>query len=101
MFYVGNTLWLEEREDWYSIPEHFTGCIRYWNGNLIWKKDGLNHREDGPAIICANGEMIWCFNSKRYGYGPNKPKNFPPKRSLPSPILPFRLKWKQKSHFKT
>lgn len=30
------------------------------NGTVVWEMDGVNHREDGPAIIMADGET-WCL----------------------------------------
>lgn len=31
-------------------------------GNLTWYKDGIIHREDGPAIIYTSGRKEWLQN---------------------------------------
>ena len=36
------------------------------NGIKTWNKNGLYHREDGPAIIYPNGEKHWWLNGKRH-----------------------------------
>ena len=36
-----------------------TGTIRYF-------KDGLLHREDGPAVEWPNGDKEWFFEGKRH-----------------------------------
>ncbi len=36
------------------------------DGNLIYSKDGLFHREDGPAVIHANGTKEWYINGNRH-----------------------------------
>jgi hypothetical protein len=33
-------------------------------GNKHWYKDGDLHREDGPAVECANGNKTWFINNK-------------------------------------
>jgi len=40
---------------------------KYWYLNdklMIFHSYYLLHREDGPAIEYANGDKIWCLNSK-------------------------------------
>ena len=35
------------------------------NGKIVderWYKDGISHREDGPAIICSNCTKSWYKN---------------------------------------
>lgn len=36
------------------------------NGNVEWYKDGLLHRENGPALEYSIGTKIWCLNGKRH-----------------------------------
>ena len=31
-------------------------------GNIFWYKDGLLHREDGPAIQFSDGFKLWYLN---------------------------------------
>jgi hypothetical protein len=33
-------------------------------GNVIWKLNGVLHREDGPAAIYVNGDETWYLNGK-------------------------------------
>jgi len=35
-------------------------------GNKLWTLNGLLHREDGPAIECADGCKEWRLNGKRH-----------------------------------
>ena len=38
------------------------GLIVDYIGNKRWFKDGLNHREDGPAIEWVDGGKSWYLN---------------------------------------
>jgi hypothetical protein len=38
------------------------GLILDGAGNKFYYKDGLHHREDGPAIEYTDGYKIWCIN---------------------------------------
>jgi aminopeptidase N len=49
-----------------EIPGHFTGIAEYANGTKIWYKDGLRHRENGPAVECADGRKYWYLKDERY-----------------------------------
>jgi hypothetical protein len=34
-------------------------------GNCRWhNKNDVTHREDGPAVICPDGVVYWCYNGK-------------------------------------
>jgi len=52
-------LYLEYKK---TIPE--TGNYISYFGNEIWVKDGLWHREDGPAIIYPDGKKEWRQNGE-------------------------------------
>ena len=47
---------LESEND---VPRDFTGICRHPKGTLVWYKNGLVHREDGPAIMYYNGKRGW------------------------------------------
>jgi len=32
----------------------------------IWKKNGVPHREDGPAVIYENGDEAWYYNGRQH-----------------------------------
>jgi hypothetical protein len=34
----------------------------YQDGTQLWVKNGIIHKEDGPAIIYPNGTMMWVVN---------------------------------------
>ena len=34
----------------------------YDDGTKFWYLDDKLHREDGPAVECANGTKHWCLN---------------------------------------
>ena len=38
----------------------------YSNGDKYWRLNGKRHREDGPAIECADGGKSWYLNGKRH-----------------------------------
>ena len=38
----------------------------YEDGDKYWYLNGKRHREDGPAIECANGTKHWFLNDKRH-----------------------------------
>ena len=42
--------------------------VKYDNsqGDQCWSKDGLLHREDGPAVELANGRREWFINGDRH-----------------------------------
>lgn len=44
------------------IPTGYTGEIRRDDGTIIWYRDGLYHRMDGPACIDYYGSR-WYFNN--------------------------------------
>jgi hypothetical protein len=33
-------------------------------GNKYWYRDGVQHRDDGPAIEFANGSKVWRIHGK-------------------------------------
>ena len=37
-------------------------AVEYADGNKYWYKDGKRHREDGPAIERKNGDKVWYLN---------------------------------------
>lgn len=47
------------------LPEHFTGVVEYPDGSKHWRKDGLLHREDGPASEHSDGSKYWIAASRR------------------------------------
>ena len=68
MFYVGSTLWLENREYLSSIPnyQNFSGCIRYYTGTKFWIDKGkIQSFQDPvtgkwmPASVHYNGKKYW------------------------------------------
>ena len=36
------------------------------DGTKEYRMNGLLHREDGPAVECANGDKEWWINGKRH-----------------------------------
>jgi len=37
----------------------------YPDGAEYWRLDGKQHRENGPAVTCANGDKFWFLNDER------------------------------------
>ena len=48
------------------IEEHpsFTGCLIDKDKDIFWFKNGLLHREDGPAVEWADGSKNWHKHGK-------------------------------------
>ncbi len=42
-----------------EIPENYTGIVEFEHGYKCWRKNGLYHREDGPARILVEGYKQW------------------------------------------
>lgn len=36
------------------------------NGNIVWYRDKVPHRTDGPTIVYPDGTQIWCQNGKKH-----------------------------------
>ena len=36
--------------------------MKIYDNCKVWTKNGLRHREDGPAIIDSDGTEYWCVN---------------------------------------
>ena len=51
-------------EWWQYIEKHpdFTGCLINSNNDIVWFKNGKEHREDGPAFECLSGYKAWFKN---------------------------------------
>ena len=52
-------------------PENKSGeyVVIYPNGTKFWYKDGLRHRENGPAIIYYNNHKEWYRDGKLHRVG--------------------------------
>lgn len=51
------------RVDEYGNP--LNGCIYHWYGETFYYKEGLLHREDGPAVMKPNCNM-WMQNGQMH-----------------------------------
>jgi hypothetical protein len=38
----------------------------YASGDKFWYLNGERHREDGPAVECADGDKYWLLNGERH-----------------------------------
>lgn len=48
------------------FPKNYTGIVEWENGDKYWYKNGLHHREDGPAIIGISGFKAWWIDGKKH-----------------------------------
>ena len=46
--------------------KHEPVCKVYADGSKAWYINDKLHREDGPAVDCANGTKYWYLNGKRH-----------------------------------
>ena len=51
------------------LPDNFTGYYIHERGNVKYFKNGLYHREDGPAIIKPSGTKEWLVKDKLHRIG--------------------------------
>lgn len=56
---------LQVRKD-SEIPDDFTGLVITPSGTKKYFKDGLLHREDGPAIEWSTGAESWYYEGVRH-----------------------------------
>ena len=49
-----------------EVPENFTGIAEFSNKDKCWFKEGLYHREGGPAIEWINGHKEWYKEGTRH-----------------------------------
>jgi len=45
------------------------GCIKDGSGNKYWYRDGLLHKDGGPAIEFVNGNCMWYCDGKQHREG--------------------------------
>jgi hypothetical protein len=45
-----------------DMPANFTGILELENVGKIWFKNGIKHREDGPAVEYLSGTKEWFIN---------------------------------------
>ena len=58
----GHTEWLRN-----GLPHRDDGpAIRYKDGSEVWYRNGLCHRDDGPAVEWTNGTREWFRNGQRH-----------------------------------
>jgi len=53
-------------QDYLEKYPNFTGCLINNDNDKAWFKNGLKHREDGPAIDCVIGNRWWYKNGKNH-----------------------------------
>ncbi len=51
---------------WEDVPKNYTGIVELPSGTKYWYKDGLWHREDGPAVEHSTGYKDWCLEDEMY-----------------------------------
>ena len=47
-----------------NIDPKFTRCVIDTEGDKAWFLNGKYHREEGPAVECADGDKSWFLNGK-------------------------------------
>ena len=45
-----------------DTPVSINGRVLFADGSQAWLKDGVYHREDGPALIMPDGQKEWYIN---------------------------------------
>ena len=54
-----------EEKRWYKnglLHREDGPAVEFFNGTKFWYKNGDYHREDGPAIECPSGSKLWYKN---------------------------------------
>jgi len=57
---------VKECYDYIEKHPKFTGCLIDKYNDIYWFKNGLRHREDGPAVEWADGDKEWYQNGLRH-----------------------------------
>jgi hypothetical protein len=53
----------------FGAIERSDGSYVHNDGDIFWyDEEGFNHREDGPAMIYANGKVAWYLNDIKYSF---------------------------------
>ncbi len=55
-----------EIDTWSKVPENYTGIVIRTSGRKSWHKEGLKHREDGPAVEHKDGRKFWYLEDQFY-----------------------------------
>ena len=53
------------------VGNNFTGIVRVRHGDIVYLKNGVWHREDGPAITIntkSNISFYWCLSDLCYSF---------------------------------
>ena len=59
-------------KEWNDILLGYTGIVEWEDGDKGWYKNGLNHREDGPAYVEFNGYKAWRLNGQYIWFSAKK-----------------------------
>jgi hypothetical protein len=46
------------------VPSNYTGIVLWYNNAREWRRNGLTHREDGPAFEFSDGVKAWYLKSE-------------------------------------
>ena len=49
-----------------EVPIYYTGIVQRANVHKEWYKNGVLHREDGPAMELINEDKHWYINGERH-----------------------------------
>ena len=60
-----NQTFTDQVTDQDARSRNFTGKLKR-NGTETWYKDGLFHRDDGPALIRPDGSKYWYLDGKSH-----------------------------------
>ena len=52
-------------DNWGDLPENYTGIVDF-GISIVYFLNGLQHREDGPAIIWNDGAISYFLKGKRH-----------------------------------
>jgi flagellar basal body rod protein FlgG len=53
----------------YGMTQLTNGSYLHDDGDIHWyNEEGQLHKEDGPAVIWANGNSYWFLNGKHYDF---------------------------------
>ncbi len=49
----------------FDVPKSYTGIVEWNTGTLWYLKNGMFHREDGPAIESSDGDVRYYIDDTR------------------------------------
>lgn len=61
----GEQIWRDADDKWHREDGP---AVIYADGEAVWFRHGHKHRDDGPSTIFPDGSVNWCLNGNMYSF---------------------------------